>query len=83
MRCQKGWAELWFKRHAGLGEDLTLACKGTGLNGFPDNMVKNFGNQPKKQVTLCQKKLLRHSSSSSCHSECHGMKAKEAESLVY
>lgn len=46
----KGRAELWFKRHAGLGEDLTLGHKGTGLNGFPDNMVKNFGKQPQNRL---------------------------------
>lgn len=29
----KGWVELWFKRHAGLGKDQTMDCEGTGLNG--------------------------------------------------
>lgn len=36
----KGWDKLWFKGQRGLGEDLTMNQKCTGLNGYPDNMVK-------------------------------------------
>lgn len=38
----KGRAELWFKRHMGLGGNLTMDHKGTGLSGYPDNMDKIF-----------------------------------------
>lgn len=44
----KGWVELWFKRHAGLGKDQTMGCEGTGLNSYPNNMVKNFEKQTKR-----------------------------------
>lgn len=37
----KGWADLWFKRHGRLGEDLCVFYKCTGLNGYLENMVKN------------------------------------------
>lgn len=63
----KGWAELWLKRHGRLGKILSMDHKCTGPKGYPDNMVKNLGQ--KRGHYLSNKKLLRHSSLSSYHSE--------------
>lgn len=43
-----GGVELWFKRQVELRKDQTMDCEGTGLSGYPNNMVKNFEKQTKR-----------------------------------
>lgn len=70
----KGLAELWFKKRGELGEDLTMDHKCTDKMDIQTIWLNFWGRG--KQVT--HKKLLKHSSPDSCHSETPSLAIPEA-----